>query len=104
MPVSINNTQVVFNDATTQSTANNLPANTTNVLNAYAGATAGVVGAVAQRAQTFTTWTANSTVAGSVFGLSGTWRALQASVLTGTQPCACVGLIYYYGGAYVRIS
>jgi hypothetical protein len=103
MPVTVRGTDILFNDATTQNTAGQ-PTSTALVLAAYAGTTAGVVGAVAQRAQTFTTWTANSTVAGSVFGLSGTWRALQASVLTGTQPCACVGLIYYYGGAYVRIS
>ena len=47
MPSSLNGTGVTFNDATTQSTANNLPANTTNVLNATAGASVGAVGTYA---------------------------------------------------------
>ena len=47
MPSSLNGTGVTFNDATTQSTANNLPANTTNVLAATASASVGDVGTYA---------------------------------------------------------
>lgn len=57
MPVSINNTQVVFNDGTTQNTAA-VSANTTNVLNATAGASVGAVGTYAFLGEASTTSTA----------------------------------------------
>lgn len=47
MPVTVRGGDILFNDGTTQSTASNLPANTTNVLNATAGASVGAVGTYA---------------------------------------------------------
>jgi hypothetical protein len=107
MPVTVNGTAgVTFNDATTQSTAFSSAA----VLTAYSATTAGVVGAVAIRVlvtvPSGTTWSANSTVAGSAIysGASGTWRALQNPVITGSTFCNCFGTINYFSGVYVRIS
>ena len=104
MPVTVRGNDILFNDSSTQSTA--AVVNTTSVLTAYSGTTAGLVGAVAHRTQNFTTWTANSTIAGSFIysGAPGTWRALQPGVVTGTVSCFCTGTYNIFGGTYVRIS
>jgi hypothetical protein len=105
MPVTVRGTDILFNDATTQSTAFSSAA----VLTAYSATTAGVVGAVAVRTVTgglTAPWAANSTVAGSSVysGATGTWRAIQTPVITGSQPCVCFGYFYFWTGVYVRIS
>jgi hypothetical protein len=125
MPTTIRNTDILFNDATTQSTAAII--NTTNVLNATAGASAGAVGtyAFARRAADLAF---GATVAGSNLNptsagyaiqdsssagavasltlgtaLSGTWRAMGTNTATASNPCGGFPTI---SGAtlYLRIS
>lgn len=76
---------------------------TAQVLTATAGASVGAVGTYIFRSAGNTTWTSNSTIAGSSIqaGLSGTWRALGASQSTGRDASICQT---YYGGVYLRIS
>lgn len=101
MPTTLRNTDILFNDATTQSTANNLPATTTNVLNATAGASFNAVGSYALASNfVVLTLTLNSgdTTAGSNFAgsfqtsnsnnsggtaLVGTWRCMGYFVASG---------------------
>ena len=87
MPVSIQGTQIVFNDGTTQGTAAT-SANTTNVLNATASASAGAVGTYSLLASQSGANANNSTLAGSnlryaagsdwdrVTTVPGTWRCM----------------------------
>lgn len=80
MPVTLRNTDILFNDGTTQTTAA-YGVTTYSVLNATAGASAGDVGTYAvRRSATSSGWSSGSTVSGStVGGLSGTWRAMGPS-------------------------
>jgi hypothetical protein len=105
MGITVSGTTITFNDATTQSTANNTPANTTNVLNATAGATVGAVGTYVFRSVFNGTWTSNSTIAGSSIqaGLAGTWRAIGTPQQTGTAVSGCATLSFN-AGLYLRIS
>jgi hypothetical protein len=100
MPVSINNTQIVFNNGTIQDTAATAGSlvTTTNVLNATAGASVGAVGTYALLYMNnldlvANTYSPGATLAGSslaYFGSStltlgsGYVAALQGS--TGTSP------------------
>lgn len=92
MPVTINGTSgIVFNDATTQSTSNNLPANATNVLNVTAAASVGTVGTYAFliRASNSGNTTGNAlgaggTVAGSAMLYVGEGVGAQTSTSSGT--------------------
>lgn len=96
MPVTLQGTQIVFNDSTTQSTANNLPANTTNVLNSTAAASVGAVGTYALlRSDTVPTNPGTTRAAsvlyyassnGDLFGATrpaGTWRCMGFVTFTG---------------------
>ena len=94
MPSSLNGTGVTFNDATTQSTANNLPANTTNVLSAYAGASALAVGTYTTASATGSIGIGGTTAGGNLrainaegynvtFGASGTWRNMGSTTVAG---------------------
>lgn len=88
MASSLNGTGITFSDSTTQSTANNTPANTTNVLAATAGASLGAVGTYGQMKRTVITAAGpGTTVAGSQLKFSsnsvetggtqaGTWRVM----------------------------
>lgn len=92
MTATLNANGVVFGDATAQNTANNLPANTTNVLSATAAASIGAVGSYAFLGNTNSgIYAPGATVAAS--GLyyssvnssyassprpSGTWRLMGA--------------------------
>ena len=123
MPTTIRNTDILFNDATTQSTAAII--NTTNILNATAGASAGAVGtyAFARRAANLSF---GATVAGSSLfptsaayqiiesgvtagaalslgsALSGTWRAMGTNTDVVSGGC---GYPQIYGATlYLRIS
>jgi hypothetical protein len=123
MPTTIRNTDILFNDATTQSTAAII--NTTNVLNATAGASAGAVGtyAFARRAANLSF---GATVAGSSLfptsaayqivesgvtagaalslgsALSGTWRAMGTNTDVASGGCAYPQI--YGATLYLRIS
>jgi hypothetical protein len=89
MPTTLRNTDILFNDSTTQSTA--AVVNTTTVLNATAGASVGSVGTYAflydQNLGAGSNRNAGSTVAGSALRYtnaegttsgtpSGTWRLM----------------------------
>jgi hypothetical protein len=70
MPITVGGTQITFNDATTQSTAAII--NTTNVLNATAGAGVGAVGTYAGMSQSAGgTVGPGATLAGSSLRYSG---------------------------------
>lgn len=124
MPTTLRNTDILFNDGSTQSTAAGA-VSTTSVLNATAGASAGAVGtyALITRAPLPDTSSpgsglnAGATVAGSSWfysdglgirlsttALSGTWR------LMGANPASVSGDSYsgyttrYYGTVALRIS
>jgi hypothetical protein len=87
MPITVGGTQITFNDATTQSTAAII--NTTNVLNATAGASAGAVGTyMIARKPTSPSVGFGSTTAGS--GLT------PIAVMTGFTNAYAFGA----GGAY----
>jgi hypothetical protein len=125
MPITVAGTSITFNDSTTQSTANNTPANTTNVLAATAGATVGAVGTYAFLYDTTlaanTGRTPGATLAGSslrYIGVpyldgrrgefattplpSGTWRLMGYSY--GNGGCFCGGLIDGRASLWLRIS
>jgi hypothetical protein len=84
MPTTLRNTDILFNDGTTQSTAGGA-VNTTTVLNATAGASGNAVGSYAVCLDFSGSFSINSTRAGSSVGggLSGTWRAMQTSTVFG---------------------
>lgn len=74
MASSLNGTGITFSDATTQSTANNLPANSTNVLAINAGVSVGDVGTYAflgHNTANATNLTFGSTLAGSALRSTG---------------------------------
>lgn len=124
MTATLNANGVVFGDATAQNTANNLPANTTNVLNATAAASAGAVGTYVVAWNNSTTSIAiGGTIAGSSLGvattnftlnpftqydsngstigtaLPGTWRAMNRS------QGRISGCFYsFYPSLFMRIS
>ncbi len=89
MAVTVRGTDIVFNDGTTQSTANNLPANTTNVLNATAGASAGAVGTYGLMWQPFTTssYAPGQTIAGSYLRFASCSGSVSGAPGTGTWRC-----------------
>jgi hypothetical protein len=124
MPTTLRNTDILFNDSTTQSTAATAASlvTTTNVLNATAGATAGAVGtyAFATRISGNANVAFGGTLAGSNLGpvsasrflsaggpysfpagsaLAGTWRAM------GTYTYATSGCTIAFGATlWLRIS
>jgi hypothetical protein len=117
MPVSINNTQIVFNDGTTQSTSAAATVNTTNVLSATAGASAGAVGTYgllyfASNEQTLTN---NTNYSGSLLR-NGHITAWQSGYpLYGTSPNVTQAGTWKYlgsnagagntvGGLFLRVS
>jgi hypothetical protein len=87
MPTTLRNTDILFNDGTTQATAATAGGlvTTANVLNATAGATGNAVGSYAVCLDFSGSFSINSTRAGSSVGggLSGTWRAMQTSTVFG---------------------
>jgi hypothetical protein len=70
MPTALRNTDILFNDGTTQSTAGQ-PTSTSLVLSATAGASAGGVGTYGFLSQTADTTNANNITAGSTYAGSG---------------------------------
>lgn len=105
---------VTFGDSTSQTTANNLPANTTNVLNATAGASVGAVGtyAACYNSANNATDTPGATIAGSqllysttqtagtqsVIRPAGTWRLMGRTI--GNVD----GVAFYAPSLWLRIS
>lgn len=129
MPVTVRGTDILFNDGTTQSTAGSA-VNTTTVLNATAGATAGSVGTYAFLGETTNTTTSiggtragsalryvavTSTISnawgvtslsgirgqGSTTAPAGTWRAMGSSSIF---VCACFSLTERPATLWLRIS
>lgn len=107
MPTTLRNTDILFNDGTTQSSA----LNTTSVLNATAGASVGAVGSYAFLSLTqFSGSTVNpgSTVSGSSLryagGVSAGQGGLAFNLISGTAPSGtwrCMGfIILASGGPY----
>jgi RsiW-degrading membrane proteinase PrsW (M82 family) len=105
MPVTVRNTDILFNDGTTQTTAAGA-VTTAAVLNATAGASAGAVGTYYLRRSSGSSWSSGTTIAGSSMatGLSGTWRAMGGSVETAPSVQGQYGTTFYNCGIYLRIS
>lgn len=115
MPVTVRATDILFNNGTTQSTAA-AAVDTTNVLNATAGASTGGVGTYAFLATSYAgITTPGNSVAGSNLRYvgtypsansgtpSGTWRVMgRAETVTSSTE---YGTTYtYYGSLWLRIS
>lgn len=86
MPVTLRNTDILFNDGSTQSTAAGAPS-TTQVLNATAGASTGAVGTYALcrlTASNFPAINPGETVAGSNLVYTSANSASSTAVSVGT--------------------
>jgi hypothetical protein len=96
MPVTVRGTDILFNDGTTQNTAGST-VNTTNVLNATAGASAGAVGTYG-----VTSRGGGTLESGANLGFTaGTWRRMQSSdIYVVASYTAGFGTIH----TYLRIS
>lgn len=116
MPTTLRNTDILFNDGSTQGTA--AVVDTTAVLNATAAASVGAVGTYASlRSATPTNIQPGNTRAGSSLRYSetnqgvnngvngtapaGTWRCMGRSV---DSFCPCFGITALYVSVYLRIS
>lgn len=110
MAVTVRGTDIVFNDGTTQSTANNLPANTTNVLNATAAASAGAVGTYGffrDMNSSIHIYQAGTTLAGSNLRWAAALFGGGAQVNSNNAPSGTWRLMGYsdfHPGDYVTIS
>lgn len=105
MATTLRNTDILFNDGTTQSTA----LSTTSVLNATAGAAVGAVGSYAflSRFPSYSSYTPGTTVAGSSLKYSGGngTAITSSSIPAGTWRCMGYALVQDDGsGGYAAIS
>jgi hypothetical protein len=106
MSVTVRGGDILFNDGTTQSTANNLPANTTNVLNATAAASAGAVGTYGffrDAVSSTHTYEAGTTLAGSNLRWAAAEFGSGALTSSNNAPSGTwrlMGYSNYFGGDY----
>ena len=102
MPVTLRNTDILFNDGSTQSTA----FNTTGVLNATAGASAGAVGTYGNAFRSSPLSVGTTYAAASLGFSAGTWRCMtQTSVGSMEQTSGPYSIsITLYSCQMLRIS
>ena len=103
MPVTLNNTQIVFNDGTVQSTAGGT-VNTTNVLNATAGASVGGVGTYSFCRGSTSAYAPGDTVAGSSLFYADSESAIGSGSPPGTWRCMARLGRQFASTLFLRIS